>query len=175
MDHGQLPWVTVGVMAGKATRGLCLPPVLCVCESSREVCPADAFACQNASSEQWLSLLFVWRQPGAIWQEIVLEVDQLSGLDEFCSAFTRFLSFTQPSCTGVQLAGKAGQQMLGAFLKLLSEPTSNIPQEWEAPPPPFSVLRPFVCRHIPNLVFFLMRYVEIGYWAGMTLVWGASH
>lgn len=93
---------------------------VCLCESSREVCPADAFACQNASSEQWLGLLFVWRQPGAIWQEIVLEVDQLSGLDEFCSAFTRFLSFTQPSCISVQLAGKAGQQMLGAFLKLLS-------------------------------------------------------
>lgn len=34
-------------------------------------------------------------------------------------------------------AGKAGQQMLGAFLKLLSEPTSNIPQEWEAPLPRF--------------------------------------
>lgn len=88
MEHGQLPRVTVGVMAAKTTRGLCLHPVLCLlCDSSREICPADAFACQNASSEQWLSLLFVWRQPGAIWQETVLEVDQLSGLDEFCSAF----------------------------------------------------------------------------------------
>lgn len=66
----------------------------------------------------------MWRQPGAIWQETVLEVDQLSGLDEFCSAFPWFLSFTQPSCISVlALAGKAGQQMLGAFLKLLSEPT----------------------------------------------------
>lgn len=47
----------------------------------------DAFACQNASSEQWLRLLFMWMQPGAIWQEDVLEVDQLSGLDEVCCAF----------------------------------------------------------------------------------------
>lgn len=78
----------MGVVAGKATRGLCLPLVLSLlCDSSREICPVDAFACQNASSEQWLRLLFMWMQPGAIWQEDVLEVDQLSGLDEVCCAF----------------------------------------------------------------------------------------
>lgn len=67
-------------------------------------------------------------------------------------------------------AGKAGQQMHGALLKLLSEPTLKTLQEWVAPPP-FSGLRTFAYRHISNLVLKINLKKSVGTEEFPTQVW----